>query len=199
MVAPCYSKVLTFYLTIFTSIGLKSSQFANFGLRNKNSALAIFDLNQANNAGVANYYSQESPDHVNSLIDESMIFNRLNRGGTAKLDSHLNNSRKSLNSGNLSGFVNGNSSSTNSASTSSSSSVASFSSGYESSMQRKPAQESNDLDHLFHPILAPSIYKTSSDLLYMTVKWAKSLPLFLNLNYKDQVSFQAICTKFFTS
>lgn len=135
-----------------------------------------------------NYYSQESPDHVNSLIDENIIFNSLNRGGTAKLN-HLNSSRKSLNRSNLSGFVNGHSSSTNSASTSSSSSVASFSSGYESSMQRKPAQE-NNLEHLFHPILAPSIYKTSSDLLYMTVKWTKSLPLFLNLNYKDQVSLR---------
>lgn len=111
----------------------------------------------------------------------------------------MSGSRKSLTTANLTannlaGLVNGmngmnGNSSTNSASTSSSSSsVASFSSGYESSMQRKPAQENNDLDQLFHPILAPSIYKTSSDLLYMTVKWTKSLPLFQNLNYKDQVS-----------
>ena len=127
---------------------------------------------------------------MSSLIDEN-LFNNLNGTG-AKLG---HNSRKSLTNNNLSGFVNGingNSSSTNSASTSSSSSsVASFSSGYESSMARKPPPQNNDLDHLFHPILAPSIYKTSSDLLYMTVKWTKSLPLFQNLNYKDQVGLFA--------
>ena len=152
----------------------------------------MFDLNHVN--GTTDY-SLESPDHINSLIDEN-IFNNLNQTNSNKrLTSH---SRKSLtNSNNLTSFVsnngviiNGNSSSVNSTS-SSSSSVTSFSSGYESSMQRKAKLAKTDqfnLDHLFHPLLADSIYETSTRLLFMTVKWTKSLPSFLSLNYNDQVS-----------
>lgn len=168
---------------------LRHSQFNNHSLRNKLNS-ALFDLNHTN--GRTNYYSQESPDHINSLIDEN-IFNNLNNNGSNSSKLNLINNSKSSN--NLSNFVsnnnglmmNGNSSSMNSTS-SSSSSVASFSSGYESSMQRKAQVDNNDLDHLFHPFLAPSIYETSTKLLFMTVKWTKSLPLFSNLNYKDQVS-----------
>lgn len=175
---------------IFSNAGLRHSQFNNYSLRNKLST-SIFDLNQTN--GTADY-SLESPDHINSLIDEN-IFNNLNGGCTSKLN-HLNKSRKSIASNNLSNFVsnnnglmNGNSSSGNSAS-SSSSSVTSFSSGYESSM-RKQQLENNDqfnLDHLFHPLLAESIYETSTRLLFMAIKWTKSLPAFVGLNYCDQVS-----------
>lgn len=135
----------------------------------------------------------ESPEHLSSLIDEN-VFNNLNSSNSTKLD-HLN-TRKSLSmtSTNLSNFVstngmmNGNSSSANSAS-SSSSSVTSFSSGYESSMRKQ--LENNDqfnLDHIFHPLLAESIYETSTKLLLMAIKWTKSLPTFIGLNCNDQVN-----------
>lgn len=181
-----------------SSSGVRHSQYNNYSLRNKLNS-SIFDINHNNGTD----YSLESPDQINSLIDEN-IFNNLS--SSSKLN-HLNSSsRKSflmnsnnlqMNSNNLSNFVsnngmiNGNSSSMNSASTSSSSSsVTSFSSGYESSMQRKNPLENNDqfnLDTLFHPLLAESIYETSTKILFVTVKWTKSLPLFLNLNINDQV------------
>lgn len=41
----------------------------------------------------------------------------------------------------------------------------------------------------FYPGLHENVYETSARLLFMAVKWAKNLPSFASLPFRDQVSF----------
>ena len=49
-------------------------------------------------------------------------------------------------------------------------------------------QAARPLPPIFHPIMEDSIYENASRLLFMAVKWVKSLPGFLGLPFADQVA-----------
>lgn len=44
----------------------------------------------------------------------------------------------------------------------------------------------------FYPGLHENVYETSARLLFMAVKWAKNLPSFASLPFRDQVSLRAL-------
>lgn len=55
----------------------------------------------------------------------------------------------------------------------------------------EPERNSPDYNTSLYPSSSPeSVYETSARLLFMSVKWAKNLPVFSHLPFRDQVSRQ---------
>lgn len=53
----------------------------------------------------------------------------------------------------------------------------------------EPERNSPDYNTSLYPSSSPeSVYETSARLLFMSVKWAKNLPVFSHLPFRDQVS-----------
>ncbi|XP_064815884.1 photoreceptor-specific nuclear receptor-like [Oncorhynchus masou masou] len=51
----------------------------------------------------------------------------------------------------------------------------------------EPERESSDYHMSLYPSSTENVYETSARLLFMSVKWAKNLPVFSNLPFRDQV------------
>uniref|UniRef100_A0A8C7HJI8 Nuclear receptor subfamily 2 group E member 3 n=1 Tax=Oncorhynchus kisutch TaxID=8019 RepID=A0A8C7HJI8_ONCKI len=51
----------------------------------------------------------------------------------------------------------------------------------------EPERESSDYHLSLYPSSTENVYETSARLLFMSVKWAKNLPVFSNLPFRDQV------------
>lgn len=56
----------------------------------------------------------------------------------------------------------------------------------------EPERASSEYQVSPYPSASPeSVYETSARLLFVAVKWAKNLPVFSNLPFRDQVSLAA--------
>lgn len=54
-------------------------------------------------------------------------------------------------------------------------------------------RERKQVDRRLYPLPGPeSVYEISAHLLFMAVKWAKNLPVFCHLQFRDQVRFTHI-------
>ncbi|KAG7245816.1 hypothetical protein CRUP_002743, partial [Coryphaenoides rupestris] len=51
----------------------------------------------------------------------------------------------------------------------------------------EPERASSDYHMAVYPCSSENVYETSARLLFMSVKWAKNLPVFSNLPFRDQV------------
>lgn len=52
----------------------------------------------------------------------------------------------------------------------------------------EPERASSEYHMALYPAASENVYETSARLLFMSVKWAKNLPVFSNLPFRDQVS-----------
>lgn len=52
----------------------------------------------------------------------------------------------------------------------------------------EPERASSEYHMALYPSGSENVYETSARLLFMSVKWAKNLPVFSNLPFRDQVS-----------
>lgn len=53
----------------------------------------------------------------------------------------------------------------------------------------EPERASSEYHMALYPSSSENVYETSARLLFMSVKWAKNLPVFSNLPFRDQVRF----------
>lgn len=51
----------------------------------------------------------------------------------------------------------------------------------------EPERASSEYHMALYPSGSENVYETSARLLFMSVKWAKNLPVFSNLPFRDQV------------
>ena len=51
----------------------------------------------------------------------------------------------------------------------------------------EPERASSEYHMALYPCSSENVYETSARLLFMSVKWAKNLPVFSNLPFRDQV------------
>lgn len=51
----------------------------------------------------------------------------------------------------------------------------------------EPERASSEYHMALYPSSSENVYETSARLLFMSVKWAKNLPVFSNLPFRDQV------------
>lgn len=51
----------------------------------------------------------------------------------------------------------------------------------------EPERSSSEYHLALYPSSSENVYETSARLLFMSVKWAKNLPVFSNLPFRDQV------------
>lgn len=51
----------------------------------------------------------------------------------------------------------------------------------------EPERASSEYHMALYPSTSENVYETSARLLFMSVKWAKNLPVFSNLPFRDQV------------
>lgn len=52
----------------------------------------------------------------------------------------------------------------------------------------EPERASSEYHMALYPSTSENVYETSARLLFMSVKWAKNLPVFSNLPFRDQVT-----------
>lgn len=60
----------------------------------------------------------------------------------------------------------------------------------------EPERASSDYHVALYPSSSENVYETSARLLFMSVKWAKNLPVFSNLPFRDQVRLRPITTSY---
>lgn len=53
----------------------------------------------------------------------------------------------------------------------------------------EPERASSEYHMALYPSSSENVYETSARLLFMSVKWAKNLPVFSNLPFRDQVRY----------
>lgn len=56
----------------------------------------------------------------------------------------------------------------------------------------EPERASSEYHMALYPSSSENVYETSARLLFMSVKWAKNLPVFSNLPFRDQVRLTVV-------
>lgn len=62
----------------------------------------------------------------------------------------------------------------------------------------EPERASSEYHMAVYPCSSENVYETSARLLFMSVKWAKNLPVFSNLPFRDQVRRRCLPSRHFT-